>query len=113
MSLPRGIPSFDEFWPIYLGEHRRAGCRALHYVSAVAAVVLVGWAVHRASPWPLLAIPVVSYGFAWIGHGIVERNRPATWGYPLWSLRAEFRMTWLAATGRLRDELARVGIRSR
>lgn len=110
MTLPAGIESFAAFWPVYLGEHRRPGCRALHYVGALTVLALVAVAFAASSPWFLLAVPVVSYGMAWVGHFFVECNRPATWSYPWWSLRAEFRMTFLAATGRIRGEMARHGI---
>jgi hypothetical protein len=110
-GLPRGIQSFTAFWPIYLAEHRRAGCRVMHYGSALATLALVATAMLLGSPWPLLAVPATAYGLAWLGHFFIERNRPATWSYPWWSLRAEFRMAALAATGRLRPEMARLGIR--
>lgn len=110
MSLPRGIASFAEFWPVYLSEHRCTGCRLLHYAGALAVLGLVAGAIVVRSLWLVLAVPVVSYGLAWVGHFFVERNRPATWSYPWWSLRAEFRMAWFAATGRLRQEMRRVGV---
>jgi hypothetical protein len=112
-GLPRAIPTFTAFWPVYLGEHRRAGCRFLHYGSALTVLGLLVAGLTLRAWWPLLAVPIPSYGLAWIGHFCIEGNRPATWSYPWWSLRAEFRMARMALTGRLRAEMTRLGVPSR
>lgn len=77
----------------------------LHYVAAVVAVGLTGVALCRQCPWTMSAVPFAAYLFAWLGHVMIERNHPATWRYPWWSLRAEGRMVRLALTGRLAAEL--------
>jgi hypothetical protein len=108
--MPR-YTSFAEFWPYYLSEHSRAATRAWHY-AGTSLVVLLGLAALVTGSWPLLvAMPLAGYFFAWISHWRIERNRPATFTYPLWSLAADFRMWWMWLTGRLGPELERAGVR--
>ncbi len=105
MSLPRDLPSFDAFWPYYLREHTCRRCRAFHYAAALSVVGLAAAALLTSGWWLLALAPPAAYGLAWLGHVCFEQNRPATWIYPWWSLRAEWRMTRLALTGRLRAQL--------
>ena len=86
------IQSFRDFWPFYLGQHSRWGTRFLHYIGTSAALLLVAAAplVHR----PKLALIALLAGYApaWIAHFFIEKNRPATFRYPLWSVLADFKM---------------------
>ncbi|MES2638433.1 MAG: DUF962 domain-containing protein [Myxococcota bacterium] len=102
MPTTRTFRDFEEFWPYYLGEHASAFNRWLHFGGTTTVILTAAAAVLTLNPWLLLALPVVGYGPAWVGHFIVERNRPATFQHPLWSLRGDFRMYGMMWRGRLR-----------
>ena len=105
--MSRECRNFREFWPYYLREHSQPRTRMLHYIGTSIVVGLAIFALLSGRLLWLLAIPLAGYGFAWIAHFKVERNRPATFTYPLWSLAADFRMWWLWLTGKLQPELDR------
>jgi hypothetical protein len=83
--------TYDDFWSHYLGEHSRPATRWLHTVGTVASVILIVF----------FAALVPGYGLSWIGHFFVERNTPATFGHPLWSMLSDFKMVALMLTGQL------------
>ncbi len=95
--------SFRDFYPYYLSEHSDPTCRRLHFVGSALIVVLIALLIARVlSPWWLLAIPLIGYGFAWVGHFVFEKNRPATFTYPLYSLIGDWVMFKDMLTGRIR-----------
>jgi hypothetical protein len=106
--MPAPIRSFREFWPYYVGEHRRPATRAWHFVGTSAVIGLLAAAVVWRLWWLLAAVPLAGYGFAWVSHFAVEGNRPATFRHPLWSLAADFKMWFLIASGQMGRELRRI-----
>lgn len=105
------MKTFAEFWPFYVRAHSKRATRALHAIGSILALVMVALAI-AVNPWFLAAAPLIGYGFAWYAHFFVEGNRPATFGHPFWSLAADYRMLWLVLTGRMGDELEKLGIKN-
>jgi hypothetical protein len=97
---------FAEFWPQYVRAHSRHRTRLLHAIGSVLAVVMLGVAF-AVNLWFLIAIPLVGYGFAWYSHFFVERNHPATFSHPFYSVVADYRMTFLMMAGRMDEEVVR------
>lgn len=113
MPNKQKFSSFAEFYPYYLTEHRQPACRAWHYVGNTAVIVLFVWILFN-QQWPWLwALLLCGYGFAWIGHFFVERNRPATFQYPFYSLFADWVMYKDFLTGQLAAKLAALDISRR
>lgn len=108
--MSRGIERYRDFWPFYLREHRRPLTRLIHVLGTGAGLLLLLVGLATASWWLLPAALVCGYAFAWISHLTVERNRPATFTYPLWSFASDLRMFLLFCAGRLETELRRHGI---
>lgn len=104
------IESFEAFWLFYLREHAQPETRALHYCGTIIAVAGIVACVMSGQLWWLLAVPIAGYGPAWISHFFIEKNRPATFRYPLWSLACDFRMTFSWVTGQIGEDLARAGV---
>jgi hypothetical protein len=106
-KMPR-LQSFAEFWPYYVREHSRPATRVVHFCGTTLALVLLMGALAMGAWWWMAAVPLCGYAFAWISHLAIERNRPATFTYPLWSLLADFKMWGLMATGRMNAEITRI-----
>jgi hypothetical protein len=99
--------SFKEFWPIYVREHRRLGCRRLHFLGTSISTALIIFALSTHQLWYLPVAVIIGYSFSWTGHFFIEGNRPASLKAPAYSLRGDYRMFWMMLVGRMDSELKR------
>jgi|TARA_B110000902_G_scaffold139113_1_gene160727 hypothetical protein len=91
-KAPSRFNSFAQFYPYYLSEHQNMTCRRLHFVGSTLILALLTYAL-MTEQWMLLwFVPVLGYGFAWIGHFFFEHNKPATFKYPFYSLLGDWVM---------------------
>lgn len=93
--------SFKEFYPYYLSEHKNATSRRLHFIGTALVLILLIIGIFTGKYVLLIIIPLCGYGFAWFGHFFFEKNKPATFKYPLYSLGSDFVMFWDMLTGQL------------
>jgi hypothetical protein len=105
--------TFAEFWPHYLAEHSKPATRVVHFAATLAWLALLAAGVATRTWWLLALIPFVAYGLAWFSHFFLEKNRPATFQHPLYSLLADHKMAFYMVTGRLGAELARFHIQAK
>lgn len=93
--------SFQAFYPFYLSEHQNGICRRLHFLGSLLVLITLAAALFYRKPALLLLMPVIGYGFAWVGHFVFEKNRPATFSYPLYSLMGDWVMFWQLLTRKI------------
>ena len=86
--------SFKSFYPYYLSEHENLTCRRLHVVGSTLVLICLIYALFTQKWMMLLILPVLGYGFAWVGHFFFEKNRPATFTYPVYSFIGDWVMYW-------------------
>ena len=94
--------SFREFYPYYLGEHANVACRRLHVIGSTGVLAVIAAAVYTRNAWLLLLVPLIGYGFAWVGHFAFEKNRPATFRHPFYSLMGDWVMYVDVLRGRVK-----------
>jgi hypothetical protein len=100
--MTQRFEQFSEFYPYYLSEHQNPICRRLHFIGSLLILMLIVWAVYSAQLALLWLIPVLGYGFAWVGHFFFEHNKPATFQYPLYSLLGDWVMFKDVLIGRVK-----------
>ena len=99
--MEREYTTFKSFYPFYLSQHANPVSRKLHYLGTALVIGLLVWVLASAQWHMLVLLPLLGYFFAWVGHFFFEKNRPATFTYPLYSLMGDFLMFFQALSGRL------------
>src|ERR1043165_3137277 len=98
------IKTLEEFWPFYLSQHRGTRNRDMHFVGTSLVIIFFFAALVFQNYWYLVMMPLVGYFFAWVGHFIFAKNRPATFQYPFYSLYSDFKMYFYWIAGKLPAE---------
>ena len=106
----RPITTYADFWPYYLQEHARPATRNIHFAGTFAALLSLVAGLATGLVWYFPLALISGYGSAWFAHFFVEKNRPATFTYPVWSQVSDFRMAWCWVTVGLTKELAKAGV---
>lgn len=104
--------AYDEFFPFYVGQHSKPATRWFHFVGTHLGVATGLTALALRKPRMLALAPVMTYGIAWFSHFVIEGNKPASFGHPLWSVRGDFQMLGMMWQGR-DAELTRIAADSR
>jgi hypothetical protein len=115
-DLSRGVPgvnapdptTYEEFWPYYVSQHLHPMTRTMHVAGTSLAILAIVAAVVFWAPLLLIGVPFLGYGFAFASHFIWEKNKPATFGHPVWSFRADLRQLWKAYAGALASDVRAV-----
>ncbi len=102
------IDDYSAFWDFYVSEHRNPLNRFLHFIGTTLAMVLLVWFIVSDRFLFVPLVLVAGYGFAWVGHFFVEKNKPASFKYPFWSFISDFKMWFFMLTGRMNREVERV-----
>jgi hypothetical protein len=105
------IVTWKEFYPYYLREHANPLNRSLHFIGTTLVLLLPILAIILHQGWIFILMPLAGYGFAWVGHFFIEKNRPATFRYPLWSLFSDFVLYYHTITFQLKKKLLEAGVK--
>lgn len=102
MTEQKEFNSFNEFYPYYLEEHQNQTCRRLHVIGSLLVLATLFYTLANQQWQLLLLLPVLGYGFAWVGHFFFEKNKPATFTYPLYSFIGDWAMLKDVLTGKIK-----------
>ncbi|KAL4433320.1 hypothetical protein ABPG74_017424 [Tetrahymena malaccensis] len=94
--------NFQEFYPFYLSEHSNITNRRLHYIGTTLSILLqliiIFLGHYQFIPFVFLS----GYIFPWIGHFFFEKNKPASFKYPVLSLMGDIKMWYQMSTNQIK-----------
>lgn len=99
--MEKKYKTFWDFYPFYLTEHKNTVSRSLHFIGTFLVIACLVAGIITGKWFLFVIIPLCGYGFAWVGHFFFEKNKPATFVYPLYSLGSDFVMFWHIITGQI------------
>ena len=102
------IKTYAEFWDFYVAEHSQPLTRLFHFIGTSLGLVLLVWILRTGNFWYLPLCFATGYAFAWFSHFVIEKNKPATFKYPLWSFISDYKMMFYMLTGKMNSEVERV-----
>jgi hypothetical protein len=102
------IKTYAEFWDYYVLEHSHPMTRWFHFVGTMLGIVMLVWFLRSGSYLYLPLCFAVGYAFAWFSHFFIEKNKPASFEYPLWSFISDYKMIFYMLTGKMNSEVDRV-----
>jgi hypothetical protein len=100
-NLMHRYTSFAEFYAFYLSEHSKPATRRLHFIGSNLSLLCLVLLVLSGNLWWFVAGLLCGYGFAWLAHFAVEKNRPATFRQPVYSFMGDWKMFWQILTGKI------------
>jgi len=103
--MEKRYQSLKEFYPYYLSEHNNYTSRTLHFIGTGLFIGLLIYAIINGPLWLLAIAPLCAYAFAWVGHFAFEKNKPATFKYPLLSLLSDFMMFYHILTFQINKKM--------
>jgi hypothetical protein len=102
------IENYDEFWDFYVSEHSQPLNRTLHFIGTSLAVLMLVFFIWRGIWFYFPLCLIIGYGFSWVGHFFVEKNKPASFQYPFWSFISDYKMLFFMVLGRMNSEVERM-----
>ena len=100
--MAKKYETFKEFYPFYLSEHSNKVCRLMHFIGTTLVLAILAYGLVTENYKLLWFLPVAGYGFAWIGHFVFEKNKPASFKQPLFSFIGDWVMYAQIWTGKIK-----------
>lgn len=94
------ISNFNDFYQFYLTEHSKLMTRIFHFVGTALLFVVIGYVIYSGKERFLWYLPIFGWGVSALSHYVFEKNKPATFKYPLWSLLSDFKLFFELLTGK-------------